>query len=33
MIHMASAAKGAEQFYDTVNHVTRIEGIGLASKV
>jgi len=30
VIHMVSAAKGAEQFYDCVNHVTRIEGIELA---
>jgi len=29
---MVSAAKGVEQFCDTVTHVTRIEGIELASK-
>jgi len=27
VIHMVSAAKGAEDFYDNVNHVTRHEGI------
>jgi len=30
VIHMVSAAKGAEDFYDTKNHMTRQEGIELA---
>jgi len=30
VIHMVSAAKGAEDFYDCQNHVTRHEGIELA---
>jgi len=30
VIHMVSAAKGAEHFYDVQNHVSRTEGIELA---
>ena len=30
VIHMVSAAKGAEDFYDNENHMTRHEGIELA---
>jgi len=33
VIHMVSAAKGAEDFYDTKNHVTRHEGIDLARQL
>ena len=33
VIHMVSAAKGAEQFYDVQNHVTRHEGIELARQL
>jgi len=33
VIHMVSAAKGAEDFYDCENHVTRHEGIELARQL
>ena len=33
VIHMISAAKGAEAFYQTETHVTRHEGIDLAIKL
>lgn len=33
VIHMVSAAKGAEDFYDNQNHVTRHEGIDLARQL
>ena len=33
VIHMISAAKGAEAFYHTETHITRHEGIDLARKL
>jgi len=33
VIHMVSAAKGAEQFYDNQNHVTRHESLELARQL
>jgi len=33
VIHMVSAAKGAEDFYDNQHHVTRHEGIDLARQL
>jgi len=33
VIHMVSAAKGAEDFYDNESHVTRTEGIELARQL
>jgi len=33
VIHMVSAAKGAERFYDNQNHVTRHESIELARQL
>jgi len=33
VIHMVSAAKGAEDFYDVENHVTRHEGIEFARQL
>ena len=33
VIHMVSAAKGAEAFYQLANNVTRLEGVDLARKL
>ena len=33
VIHMVSAAKGAEAFYRTENHVIRYEGVELARQL